>query len=54
MTVKGILYIPWLRLEKMFLPEGGYLEDRSSNFYGQLYNQTKLLSGRAGITLKCE
>ena len=30
----------------MFLSEGRYLEYRSSIFYGQLYNQTKLWFGR--------
>ena len=30
----------------MSLAEGGYLEDRSRSFYGQLYSQTKLWSGR--------
>ena len=29
----------------MFLSEGGYLEVKSSIFYSQLYNQTKLWSG---------
>ena len=48
MTVQGVLYfsVALFGPEKMFLSEGGYLEVRSSIFYSQLYNQTKLWSGR--------
>ena len=41
-------YFPFVRLEKMFLPDGGSMEDRKNIFHGQLYRviKRKLWSGR--------
>ena len=41
-------YFPFVRLEKMFLPNGGSIEDRKNIFHGQLYRaiKRKLWSGR--------
>ena len=42
-------YFPFVRLEKMFFPMEGSLEDRGNIFYGQLYRciKRKLWSGRS-------
>ena len=41
-------YFLFIRLEKMFLPNGGSTEDRRNIFHGQLYRviKRKLRSGR--------
>ena len=41
-------YFPFVRLENMFLPNGGSMEDRKNIFHGQLYRaiKRKLWSGR--------
>ena len=41
-------YFPFVRLEKMFLPNGESMEDRKNIFHGQLYRvmKRKLWSGR--------
>ena len=49
-------YFPFVRLEKMCLPNGRSMEDRKNIFHGQLYRaiKQKLWSLVGGMTLRYE